>query len=316
MRLHETGHQIKVLSLENYRTNPKAELSRNELILFKVVLNMELNKAAKQTPFTESKEFSIVTDDPTFKMMGGEKNELVLQLIKGTSRRTDLSEDELKLKNLIKEAKRNHRRRIERDLRKDPSTRLYRLKNAAMLRFGWAMTVHRSMSYKWKEVIFNVDPGESVGRANDNYYRWLYTGISRATQKVDLINYRPIGPFDKTEFKNHKADIRPQGVFFHSEDPNPNVRLDELKEYVSLKIRGSECKINNVAHHNWREQFHFLSAHNQEAIISFVYNKQGYFKLPSITDGDTKVSAEIVKILSVKTPLNSFDAIKDHSAES
>ena len=67
---------------------------------------------------------------------------------------------------------------------------MIRDKNSAQLRFGWALTVHKAMSYKWDEVFFNVETGG--GKTNETYFKWIYTGLIRATHKVNLINYKSI----------------------------------------------------------------------------------------------------------------------------
>jgi len=170
--LLESGDKIKVLSLENYRLNPKAELSKNELILFKIILNRELDKAKKSNPFEKSFEYLNLTSDTIYNQFKIVNDEFLQQLLKGTSRKKNLTEEEVHLKDIISKAKYAYKKRIERDLRKDPSTEYYKFKNAALLRFGWAMTVHKSMSYKWQEVIFNV---EKAGTTNENHFRWLYT---------------------------------------------------------------------------------------------------------------------------------------------
>ncbi|MBK6681586.1 MAG: ATP-binding domain-containing protein [Ignavibacteriales bacterium] len=47
------------------------------------------------------------------------------------------------------------------------------------------MTIHKSVSFKWDEVIINCDPGLGYNnsRNNENYFRLLYTALSRAKKK-------------------------------------------------------------------------------------------------------------------------------------
>ena len=70
--------------------------------------------------------------------------------------------------------------------------------NAARIRYGWCMTVHKSMSYTFNEVTFS--PKTDGGRTNESYLRFLYTGISRARERVNLVRWVPISPFEKTDF--------------------------------------------------------------------------------------------------------------------
>ena len=94
-----------------------------------------------------------------------------------------------------------------------PATDFYKFKNAAQLRFGWALTVHKAMSYKWDEIFFNLTPGVGLeGKTNEKYFQWVYTGLIRATNKMNLINYEPITPFFKIsndDLKDHNKGIVP-----------------------------------------------------------------------------------------------------------
>jgi len=303
--LLESGDKIKVLSLENYRLNPKAELSKNELILFKIILNRELDKAKKSNPFEKSFEYLNLTSDTIYNQFKIVNDEFLQQLLKGTSRKKNLTEEEVHLKDIISKAKYAYKKRIERDLRKDPSTEYYKFKNAALLRFGWAMTVHKSMSYKWQEVIFNV---EKAGTTNENHFRWLYTGISRARKKVSLINYKPISPFDKTEFFDSNTAIATNEFFYIAESQVSENRLTEFKDFVLSKLIDTE--IERVENLNWQERYH-LKSNTKTTIISFSYNGQGKFKFPTLSGGDTAFGNEVIENLKSKSVSFDFGVIKD-----
>ena len=66
--------------------------------------------------------------------------------------------------------------------------KFFKYKNAAHIKFGWAMTVHKAMGSKWDEVFFNVDLGQNRGKSNKAYFKWLYSGIVTARERVNLIN--------------------------------------------------------------------------------------------------------------------------------
>ncbi len=61
--------------------------------------------------------------------------------------------------------------------------------NALQVKFAYAMTCHKAQGGQWK-IVF-VDPGfvpeENV---NKDYYRWLYTAITRCTEKLYLVNFK------------------------------------------------------------------------------------------------------------------------------
>lgn len=58
--------------------------------------------------------------------------------------------------------------------------------NALQIRFSYAVTCHKSQGGQWKRVF--IDTGNAASQENDpNYYRWLYTAITRATERVYLL---------------------------------------------------------------------------------------------------------------------------------
>lgn len=75
----------------------------------------------------------------------------------------------------------NKRKRYDKIL-KDPYF------NALQVKYAYAVTCHKSQGGQWSAVF--IDPGFlSEEMINEDYYRWLYTAITRATQKVYLVNF-------------------------------------------------------------------------------------------------------------------------------
>jgi exodeoxyribonuclease-5 len=62
--------------------------------------------------------------------------------------------------------------------------------NALQIKFAYAVTCHKAQGGQWKHVY--VDQGFITDDTIDReYYRWLYTAITRATEKVYLVNFKP-----------------------------------------------------------------------------------------------------------------------------
>lgn len=79
----------------------------------------------------------------------------------------------------------------------DPSapyeTKLRRLRNdeyfnALQVKYAYAVTCHKAQGAQWKNVIIDLGgiPPESQGL---DFYRWLYTAVSRATSRLYLLNW-------------------------------------------------------------------------------------------------------------------------------
>jgi exodeoxyribonuclease-5 len=60
--------------------------------------------------------------------------------------------------------------------------------NALQVKFAYAVTCHKAQGGQWKNVF--IDQGffreDMISR---EYLRWLYTALTRATEKVYLVNF-------------------------------------------------------------------------------------------------------------------------------
>ena len=60
--------------------------------------------------------------------------------------------------------------------------------NALQVKFAYAVTCHKAQGGQWKKVF--VDPGQvAEDQLNSDFYRWLYTALTRATETVYLVNF-------------------------------------------------------------------------------------------------------------------------------
>jgi len=60
--------------------------------------------------------------------------------------------------------------------------------NALQVKFAYAVTCHKAQGGQWKKVF--IDPGQvSEEQLNSDFYRWLYTALTRASETVYLVNF-------------------------------------------------------------------------------------------------------------------------------
>lgn len=77
---------------------------------------------------------------------------------------------------------RSRRKRME-EIRKNPYY------NALQVKYGYAVTCHKAQGGQWKHVF--LDQGYvTADMMNADYYRWLYTAFTRATEKLYLVNWK------------------------------------------------------------------------------------------------------------------------------
>ena len=59
--------------------------------------------------------------------------------------------------------------------------------NALLVKYGYAVTAHKAQGGEWKNVFLDIGyVNESY--MGDNFYRWLYTSITRSSQMLYLVN--------------------------------------------------------------------------------------------------------------------------------
>jgi len=60
--------------------------------------------------------------------------------------------------------------------------------NALQVKFAYAVTCHKAQGGQWKKVF--IDPGQvSDEQLNSDFYRWMYTALTRASENVFLVNF-------------------------------------------------------------------------------------------------------------------------------
>jgi exodeoxyribonuclease-5 len=62
--------------------------------------------------------------------------------------------------------------------------------NALQVKYAYAVTCHKAQGGQWASVF--VDQGYlEAENINEDYRKWLYTAITRATDKLFLVNFLP-----------------------------------------------------------------------------------------------------------------------------
>ena len=59
--------------------------------------------------------------------------------------------------------------------------------NALQMRFAYAVTGHKSQGGQWKHVYVDAYKGGELCETEEGYYRWLYTAITRASERIYFI---------------------------------------------------------------------------------------------------------------------------------
>lgn len=149
--------------------------------------------------------------------------------------------------------------------------------NALMCKYGYAITCHKAQGGEWDNVF--VDMNRVGGKTNENYFRWVYTAITRGTKRLwhfnapdyDVFSNLTISPIIKGGHfllpQNDVADFKKR-------------RFDAIR--LAARSRGFDCIEDLSA--EWQHRFIFSSADGNHARLVLWYNSKGYSAKPIKVD--------------------------------
>ena len=170
--------------------------------------------------------------------------------------------------------------------------------NALRLKFGYAVTCHKAQGGEWTNTFLNCKT--SMGYFNSSYFRWLYTGITRAKENLFTLdephfsiasNIQP----PKVENIQQREDIlilnreiSETELPFDFSNQTPFVKHIYLT--VSEYLKDESINISNIRHTNYLEHYSF-SQGSEIAVFKINYNSRN-------------------KITSIQKPANSTDFVE------
>lgn len=164
--------------------------------------------------------------------------------------------------------------------------------NALRVKYGYAITCHKSQGSEWNKVFVNFS---GMCRLDDSALRWCYTAITRTRSKLFVVNPPNISQYFKIKFNGIETVNKLSKEFFDSSIAlqTPFHKSTDLVA-VRLKCRGvmealkhTSLKIQSIEHFNWRERYHFADTESGKFyVIDAIYNGSGVFScvLPKTTD--------------------------------
>lgn len=268
----ESGISVTVEVLAEYLYSEKAALSDYEERAMQILLGELLASAEKSCPFEPG--------DPDFDEMIKANDYVITEdgryRDKKDARRLTIYE-------------KRHREKVARWLTFNSDSEFYRWRNAARIKFGWCMTVHKAMSYKWPHVVFATTYDQ--GRNNREYFKFIYTGISRASEEVSLVKWRNLSPFSETVFIKKAAgkSKKKRTVVATIEKGLPASIVKELIE----EVLDDDAKISSVDSKNYLEIVRIEYGEDLMA-IGFDYNGKGEIYSPRLLKGDSQIFESLI----------------------
>jgi tRNA A37 threonylcarbamoyladenosine biosynthesis protein TsaE len=166
--------------------------------------------------------------------------------------------------------------------------------NALQVKFGYAITCHKSQGGEWPNVM--VDFKVFMGQMTSSYFRWAYTAMTRAKSKLNTIDaphYNSLSQFvvNETLPLNGMAT----NAFYVP-------KSDDLLEFVTYRKKRIQelCQSNNVefsiVEHANQLDINFKQE-SKAARIQLWYKKGGFSKNVWVSSNDEEFKCYIDKLL-------------------
>lgn len=114
--------------------------------------------------------------------------------------------------------------------------------NALQVKFGYALTVHKAQGGEWRSVLVQA---HRASTSNADYFRWLYTALTRSKRQVYLANLPQWKPWSGATAAPPATSSTPTALLagFAETLAGGGMRVEEAREYaylVHLHVRRDE----------------------------------------------------------------------------
>lgn len=114
--------------------------------------------------------------------------------------------------------------------------------NALPLKFGYAITCHKAQGSEWNNVI--VQCATHQNKHTLDYFRWLYTAITRSAKQLYLINPPKFNAWDKLKKAN---PIPPISLQPQPEATKEKPKMDDYQTTVPLKPAFNAAELSAIS---------------------------------------------------------------------
>ena len=278
--------------------------------------NIQLSKKIRGTDKTEKTNVELVfrSVNISLPMLEGEDLVLNTTLLANFLHENDTNLDENIQRALFVDFLTRHK---DLDRKKQPEEFKFALRsdhyfNALKLRFGYAVTCHKAQGSEWSHVIVSC-PTSQDPRTESNF-RWLYTAMTRSSNKLYLINppnRHNLQLSSGTGWNDPYQDAAVPGQNASTSTLNINKELLPtdgiqvfpsqmefarwLQDQVGNHISGTGIKIERVDPHQYRE-IYFFERGKETARVDITY--KGNFTISGTTSPKPNhLSEEVLKHL-------------------
>lgn len=150
--------------------------------------------------------------------------------------------------------------------------------NALRIKFGYAITCHKAQGSEWKNVFLNCRTHQN--RLSKEYFRWLYTAITRASGHLFVLDEPHISMFSRLQKDNYASDVA-KIINIREEDEISTSKTDQysnsIEDAIYTKTKSilsqNNIGIEKINRHQFCEVY-TLKHDNETCDIKIFYNKK------------------------------------------
>jgi hypothetical protein len=115
--------------------------------------------------------------------------------------------------------------------------------NALQVRYGYATTCHKAQGGEWEEVFVHCDRGSRGGLHSNDFFRWLYTAVTRSKVRLHILDAPSFRPWDGLVPGADNA--RPQDQTVTQQKPAPQAMdfASLVKEAIRQAVKDRNARM-------------------------------------------------------------------------
>ncbi len=179
--------------------------------------------------------------------------------------------------------------------------------NALRVKFGYAVTCHKAQGSEWSNVM--LDCSYIHNQLSEDYFRWLYTAMTRASSHLYLMNEPHFSIFDNMNKSAVQAIPQENGAIQAEQSKmNPDVDSQDIDKIfgikdafllslfheISAKIALDDIEIIDIVHNSYQEIYTF-EKNNERCRGSFSYSSKEI--VTSISFVETNDLSNVLRVL-------------------
>lgn len=165
--------------------------------------------------------------------------------------------------------------------------------NAVICKYGYAMTCHKAQGGEWDHVF--VDMCRYGGTANETYFRWAYTALTRASKKLWHYHAPDFNYISGLVVEGIKRGENIKVSSYSGGENFLDARFRRIKELAQKEV----LTVSEDRSKQYQHLVTFTDSNRNSATFQLWYNKKGYSQRDSLvsssSDELTSLSAQVLE---------------------